>query len=100
MSPIGSVWMVNANVLFTSTTAATDAHMAIQVGTTFSFPTSNQNFGGATSNRTVASANGYMNVSGCYTVVSGAQTLCYGGYFNSTASINFGTICMTATRIA
>ena len=80
------------------------SHLALQVGSTYStsYNTSNQKFGAQTNAASVqANLPIFMSVSGMYTVASGAQTICYGCWFNtSSTSVTLGTTCMTATRIA
>jgi hypothetical protein len=104
LSPIGSVWLINANTIFYSATGLGELDFSVMVGTTWD--NLNLNVSIPTIGRFCAAnvpAYNYQGASVCgtYTVVSGSQTICYGCYLsvNGGAQTN-GTTQMTATRIA
>ena len=101
LSPVGSVWYVNANIYATSAQVMQGTQLTIQVGTTYTYNSAHQSIGGQYFTNANASTAVLMSVSGIYTVETGKQTICYGAWFYTSATtITMGQTCMTATRIA
>ena len=104
LSPIGSVWLINANTIFYSGNGMPELDFSVMVGTTWD--NSNLNVSIPTIGRFCATnvpSYNYQGASVCgtYTVVSGSLTICYGCYLNINAGAQTnGTTQMTATRIA
>ena len=104
LSPIGSVWIVNANIVPRHPNfGMTLFDFSVQVGATYAYTdlTTLQTIGRFV---TCGTPSGYTSAStlcGTYTVETGKQTICYGAVLNtSQTSLTIVGACMTATRIA
>ena len=104
LSPVGSVWLINANVvLYTSGQSLTLMTFDIQLGSTWSNGSPSApgiSTLGKTCLYTVPTYTyASTSICGSYTVTTGNQTLCFGAYLSGTTNVN-PTSYLTATRIA
>ena len=105
LSPVGSVWLINANtVIICGNTTVAYALFEVQTGTTW---THNNNqaptittIGKCSCWNTPAYINIDLSLCGTYSVTTGNQTLCFGIYVSTSASGFTPFTYITATRIA